>query len=101
MLEDRYSPIQEIVSGIKVHASEARSYSMQTGREIPALSELTAARSELEEAIRTMVAICREEGHTWARIGQALGTTGQAAGMRFGDRKFGSELSLVESDPLF
>lgn len=48
------------------------------------LHELLELRRVLDEAILDAVRGLRESGVTWAQIGEAAGTTGQAATMRWG-----------------
>ncbi|MFI9509927.1 hypothetical protein [Nocardia sp. NPDC052566] len=52
----------------------------------PVLTALTATRSLgrlVEDILHTLARQAREEGHTWAEIGDLLGTTRQAAFQRF------------------
>jgi hypothetical protein len=53
------------------------------------LRELVAIRDGLEEAIRDGIDGLRSDGFSWKSIGEALGTTGQAAYMRYGKPKAG------------
>lgn len=48
------------------------------------LAKLIAIRDELEVAIRAAVDGLRADGFTWKTIGEATGTTGQAANMKWG-----------------
>jgi hypothetical protein len=48
------------------------------------LRELVSIREDLDDAIRTGIAGLRADGYSWRAIGEALGTTGQAAYMRYG-----------------
>ena len=48
------------------------------------LAKLIAIRNELEVAIQAAVDGLREDGFTWRTIGEATGTTGQAANMKWG-----------------
>ncbi|MEP6599733.1 MAG: hypothetical protein ABJB98_09855 [Actinomycetota bacterium] len=43
-------------------------------------------RAEAEREIADAVAVARAEGHSWAAIGAMLGTSGEAARQRYGDR---------------
>lgn len=54
--------------------------------DLPNLRELVELRAELDEAIGDAVANLRRQSHSWAAIGRELGTTRQAAQMRYGDR---------------
>jgi hypothetical protein len=51
------------------------------------LRELVSIRDELEAAIRDGIDGLRADGYSWKSIGEALGTTGQAAYMRYGKPK--------------
>lgn len=53
------------------------------------LRELVSIRDELESSIRHGIEGLREDGYSWKSIGEALGTTGQAAYMRYGKTKAG------------
>jgi hypothetical protein len=48
------------------------------------LAKLIAIREELDQAIQAAVDGLREDGFTWRTIGEATGTTGQAANMKWG-----------------
>lgn len=48
------------------------------------LAEMVAVRDEMDEAIAAAVAGMRGHGASWAYIAAGLGTTRQAAQMRFG-----------------
>lgn len=48
------------------------------------LAELVALRADLDRAVRVAVGAQRAAGITWASIGEATGTTGQAANMKWG-----------------
>ena len=48
------------------------------------LAKLIAIRNELEGAIQAAVDGLRSDGFTWKSIGEATGTTGQAANMKWG-----------------
>jgi len=53
----------------------------------PDLAALVSIRDDLEDAIRRGIEGLREDGYSWKSIGEALGTTGQAAYMRYGKPK--------------
>jgi hypothetical protein len=53
------------------------------------LVELVGIRDGLEAAIRDGIEGLRADGYSWKSIGEALGTTGQAAYMRYGKPKAG------------
>jgi hypothetical protein len=48
------------------------------------LAKLITIRAELDEAIQAAVDGLRADGFTWKSIGEATGTTGQAANMKWG-----------------
>ena len=48
------------------------------------LAKLIAIRGELDSAIQAAVDGLRADGFTWKSIGEATGTTGQAANMKWG-----------------
>ena len=48
------------------------------------LAELASMQDDLDTALRTAVDGLRERGMSWAYIASGLGTTRQAAQMRFG-----------------
>ncbi len=54
-----------------------------TGPSLAALRELVVARASLERSIITAVTHARTERHSWAAIGAMLGTTGEAARLRY------------------
>lgn len=47
------------------------------------LQSAALKRAEVETEIRSAVAAARAEGLSWAKVGKALGTTGQAASERY------------------
>ena len=55
------------------------------------LAKLIAIRNELELAIRAAVDGLRADGFTWKTIGEATGTTGQAANMKWGPASGGAD----------
>lgn len=57
---------------------------MDEGSPLHALSVALAAVREAEGRLREAVDAARDAGHTWAEIGDVLGTTRQAAFQRFG-----------------
>jgi hypothetical protein len=48
------------------------------------LAELAGIEADVHDAIRRAIAGMRATGFTWREIGQHLGTSGQAAYMRYG-----------------
>ncbi len=44
------------------------------------------ARAEAEGRLAEAVAVARNEGHSWASIGAMVGTSGEAARQRYGQR---------------
>lgn len=62
-----------------------RAYARRVGdRDIEALTGLAALRDEVDAAIVEAVKQLHGDPYSWAEIGRALGTTRQAAQMRFG-----------------
>jgi hypothetical protein len=51
---------------------------------LDAIAFVQGAASAIDEGMRAAVQRARDAGHTWAEIGQVLGTTRQAAFQRFG-----------------
>jgi hypothetical protein len=82
--------LQEILD----HAEElARRFeqagSDEAGRDAAPLRAIRAAvlaRSEAERAIVQAVHAARAAGHSWASIGAMVGTSGEAARQRYGER---------------
>lgn len=52
---------------------------------LPAVAAALAAVREAEEHLRQTVEAARSSGHTWAELGEVLGTSRQAAFQRFGN----------------
>lgn len=44
------------------------------------------ARADAERHLAEAVAVARAEGHSWAAIGAMVGTSGEAARQRYGER---------------
>jgi hypothetical protein len=62
-----------------------RAYARRVGdKDIEALTGLAALRDEVDAAIVEAVNNLHGDPYSWADIGRALGTTRQAAQMRFG-----------------
>jgi len=78
--------LDSVLSGVRVHSRDAQLLSEVHGRELVALGELEQALAELLAARRTLVAMCREAGHTWAQIALVLGTSTQAAHQTYSGR---------------
>lgn len=51
------------------------------------LRDAVVDRAKAEEAVATAVESARAAGHTWPRIGAILGTSGEAARQRYGQRR--------------
>lgn len=65
-----------------------RAMGRRVGSEDPIdLQELGRLRAALDEAEREAVAMLRDNGCSWAEIGEGLGTTRQNAQQRFTNRK--------------
>jgi hypothetical protein len=58
---------------------------------LEALRRVQGALDMLEQAERSLVAGAREDGCTWEDVGEAMGTTRQAASQRFGASAVDSE----------
>lgn len=72
------------------HARLTAAVIRRRGERIPLLTAVGAARTMTDLAQRTLQALVdesRSEGHTWQQIGDALGTTRQAAFQRFGGER--------------
>jgi Protein of unknown function (DUF3887) len=65
-------------------AAEASIHAMDGVPPLDAVRQALAALREAEAQLRASVEAARESGHTWAEIGDVLGTTRQAAFQRFG-----------------
>jgi hypothetical protein len=64
---------------------------------LDAIAYVQGAASAIDEGMRAVVQRARDAGHTWAEIGQVLGTTRQAAFQRFGrptDPRTGQPMAL-------
>jgi len=78
----RYTTTQEY---LKMLRRMVRDAGRRVGRADPEdLAELVAIRGDLDAAIRAAVDGLRADGFTWASIGEATGTTRQAALMKWG-----------------
>jgi len=55
------------------------------GDDMNELLMLAEIEVTVENALQTSIDTLREQGVTWKSIGEALGVTGQAANMRFGE----------------
>lgn len=58
--------------------------SAETLSALDAIAFVRGAASAVDEGMRAVVQRARDAGHTWAEIGEVLGTTRQAAFQRFG-----------------
>jgi len=61
----------------------------------PELAELLRLRRDLDEHITLAIATLREAGTTWQDIGDAAGTTRQAALMRWGPKIGGGDQAVA------
>lgn len=66
--------------------SMLRSVARRPDFDVPDLTTLAGLADELDAAIGDAVENLRADGHSWAVIGDALGTTRQAAFQRYGRR---------------
>lgn len=53
-------------------------------RSLAAVHRAALSRAKAEEALSKAVAQARTDGHSWATIGDMLGTSGEAARQRYG-----------------
>ncbi|MGZ6526610.1 MAG: hypothetical protein ACXVES_05395 [Actinomycetota bacterium] len=53
-------------------------------RSLAAVHRVALARAKTEAALSKAVAKARADGHSWAAIGDLLGTSGEAARQRYG-----------------
>jgi hypothetical protein len=79
-----YTPVDDSLAMLR---RCIRSIGKKVGRSDPEhLTKLVQLQYLLEDAVVDAVAGLRGDGFTWESIGKALGTTRQAALMRFGER---------------
>lgn len=64
-----------------------RAAGRRAGDDVDALPELVELHRALEEATLNAVEALREDGYSWAEIGERLGCTRQAAQQRYKGRK--------------
>lgn len=80
--------IQDILDHADELQRNFQSFAPSEGDEVPLeeylLERAVVERAEGERALAAAVAAARESGITWTRIGQALGTSAQAAQQRYG-----------------
>jgi FAD/FMN-containing dehydrogenase len=84
--------LQEILDHAEELARQFEQYEPDPadGRDAAPLRAIRAAviaRSETEREIADAVQVARKAGHTWASIGAMLGTSGEAARQRYGERR--------------
>jgi FAD/FMN-containing dehydrogenase len=83
--------LQEILDHAEELARQFEQYEPDHGgRDAAPLRAIRAAviaRSETEREIAAAVQVARKAGHTWASIGAMLGTSGEAARQRYGERR--------------
>jgi hypothetical protein len=53
---------------------------------LAAVHRAALARADVEATVAAAVAHARADGHSWAAIGTVLGTSGEAARQRYGQR---------------
>ena len=82
--------IDDLIAQADAIASEFETYSPRDeDRGEPALMALRRAahrRALIERELLENVRLARASGITWTRIGEELGTTGEAARQRYGSR---------------
>jgi len=64
---------------------------------VQSITKLCRESLRIEKALTELVLAAREQGHTWTEIGQALGTTKQAAWRRFVRGPLGERLRENEA----
>ncbi len=84
MAAKRYTSTQEYLRMVR---RMVRSAGKRVGRaDVEDLAALIDIRTDLDQAIRAAVDGLREDGYTWQSIGEATGTTRQAALMKWGKK---------------
>jgi hypothetical protein len=83
--------VQEILDQADELATRFESHDPDDGdvRDASTLATVRAAflsRAEAERQLADAVAAARDEGHSWASIGAMVGTSGEAARQRYGQR---------------
>jgi hypothetical protein len=71
--------------------------SQESASPLDAIAFIQGAASEIGEGMQAAVQRARQAGHTWAEVGQVLGTSRQAAFQRFGrpvDPRTGQPMAL-------
>lgn len=76
--------IADALDNLEGLATELRTYLNGSGAVLDHLSQITWFESNLNDLRQGLVDQARFNGHTWAEVGAALGTTRQAAYQRFG-----------------
>jgi DNA-binding transcriptional MocR family regulator len=83
--------LQEIIDHADEYAARFEQYEPRAEDErdpagFAALREAVAARSDAERAVRDAVLQARGLNYSWSAIGMLLGTSGEAARQRYGQR---------------
>lgn len=84
-MTSRLSATADTLSTLAQQAADAR-YGGADASLLDTLGQIRLVELAAEQYRRAVVATLREEGMTWALIGDALGTTRQAAQQRYGAR---------------
>ena len=84
--------VQKILAHSEELASRFEEYEPAAGDERDpaaylALREAVVSRSEAERSIKEAVAAARSHGYSWAFIGKIIGTSGEAARQRYGQKQ--------------
>lgn len=85
MAKGKYDSTVEFVRMVRRMVAAA---GRRTGHsDVEDLRELAGLRADVERAIAAACVGMHDDGYSWKSIGEALGTTGQAAYMRYGKPK--------------
>ena len=82
--EEIINQAEELAARFEDHEPDADNI-----RDASALRELRhafLARAEAEQRVTEAVETARKDGHSWASIGAKIGTSGEAARQRFGQK---------------
>lgn len=66
------------------HAAVFRHYRLKGSTHVTCIRDLTLLHGQTERLIHAAARSMREEGYSWAEIGEALGISRQAAQQRYG-----------------
>lgn len=74
----------DVNSDLTVNARQEHVYAVGDGTSLDAVAQALASVRDAEARLHQAVDLARDSGHTWAEIGDVLGTSRQAAFQRFG-----------------